>query len=154
MTPWQTVSLWAQHLGQVDYAAATVKRYCGSVRQFLTWYEKQERRPVELVDLTPIAMMGYRQAMQQNQTTATTNIHVAALRAWGSWLSILCRACLPAGRLYEGRIRNLYRTCNVQVLSRLPAGRRAHKKNLSMCSIPYSYLNASIGLLSDACLAG
>ena len=87
MTPWQTVSLWAQHLGQVDYAAATVKRYCGSVRQFLTWYEKQERRPVELVDLTPIAMMGYRQTMQQNRTTATTNIHVAALRAWGSWLS-------------------------------------------------------------------
>jgi site-specific recombinase XerD len=87
MTPWQTVSLWAQHLGVADYAAATVKRYCGTVRQFLTWYEKQERRPVELVDLTPIAMMGYRQAMQQNRTTATTNIHVAALRAWGSWLA-------------------------------------------------------------------
>ena len=87
MTPWQTVSLWAQHLGQVDYAAATVKRYCGSVRQFLTWYEKQERRPVELVDLTPIALMGYRQATQQNRATATTNLHVAALRAWGSWLA-------------------------------------------------------------------
>jgi len=87
MTPWQTVSLWAQHLSEADYATTTVKRYGGAVRQFLTWYEKQERRPVELADLTPIALMGYRQAMQQNRATATTNLHVAALRAWGSWLA-------------------------------------------------------------------
>jgi hypothetical protein len=58
MTAWQTVSRWAQHLGEADYAAATVKRYGGAVRQFLAWYEKQERRPIELADLTPIAMMG------------------------------------------------------------------------------------------------
>lgn len=87
MTPWQTVPLWAQHLGEGDYAAATVKRYCGAVRQFLVWYEKQEKQPVEIAGLTPIAMMGYRQAIQQNRTTATTNLHVAALRAWGSWLA-------------------------------------------------------------------
>ncbi|MCB0627897.1 MAG: tyrosine-type recombinase/integrase [Saprospiraceae bacterium] len=87
MTPWQTVFLWAQHLSEADYATATVKRYGGAVRQFLTWYEKQERRPVELADLTPIALMGYRQATQQNRATATTNLHVAALRAWGSWLA-------------------------------------------------------------------
>ena len=87
VTPWQTVSLWAEHLGAADYAASTVKRYSGAVRQFLTWYKKQERRPIELTDLTPIAMMGYRQAIQQSRTTATTNLHVAALRAWGSWLA-------------------------------------------------------------------
>ena len=87
MTPWQTVPLWAQHLSEADYAVATVKRYCGAVRQFLTWYEKQERQPIELADLTPIAMMGYRQAIQQDRSTATTNLHVAALRAWGSWLA-------------------------------------------------------------------
>jgi site-specific recombinase XerD len=79
--------LWAQHLGEADYAAATVKRYCGVVHQFLAWYEKQERRPIELADLTPIAMMGYRQTIQQNRTTATTNLHVAALRTWGNWLA-------------------------------------------------------------------
>lgn len=62
MTPLQTVTLWAQYLHTADYATATVKRYCGAVRQFLVWYEKQEQRPIEYSDLTPIALMGYRQA--------------------------------------------------------------------------------------------
>jgi site-specific recombinase XerD len=87
MTPLQTVTLWAQYLHTADYATATVKRYCGAVRQFLVWYEKQEQRPIEYSDLTPIALMGYRQAIQQYRTTATTNLHVAALRAWNSWLA-------------------------------------------------------------------
>ena len=36
---------------------------CGTA--FLAWYERQEARPLALADLTPIALVGYRAALQQ-----------------------------------------------------------------------------------------
>ena len=87
MTPTETVIVWSQHLRSADYSTATVKRYSGAVQRFLTWHEEQERRPTEFDDLTPIALMGYRQALQQHRATATANLHVAALRAWNQWLT-------------------------------------------------------------------
>ena len=87
VTPVETLPTWAHDLQAADYAAATVKRYVGAVGGFLSWHRKQEQRPTEFVDLTPIALMGYRRALQQTRATATTNLHVAALRSWSEWLT-------------------------------------------------------------------
>jgi site-specific recombinase XerD len=141
MTPLQAVSLWEQYLGSADYAAATVKRYCGAVRQFLVWYEKQEQRPTELAALTPIALMGYRQAIQQHRTTATTNLHVAALRAWGSWLAD--QGLLeenPAARLKSvGRVKPdapaSLSDKEINALLRAARASRHGKRNYAICQL-------------------
>jgi site-specific recombinase XerD len=87
VTPFETLLAWSQYLQAADYAAATVKRYVGTVGSFLAWYGEQEQRPTEFADLTPIALMGYRRALQQTRATSTTNLHVAALRSWSQWLT-------------------------------------------------------------------
>lgn len=81
------VGLWLQGLRDEDRAPATVKRYDAAVRRFLTWYEAEERRPLTLDDLTPIALQGYRLALQRTEATSTVNIHACALRSWCEWLS-------------------------------------------------------------------
>jgi site-specific recombinase XerD len=78
---------WVEALQREDYAPATVTRYASAIRRFLVWHQRQERRPTRLDDLTPIALAGYRSALQQSQATSTTNVHVAALRAWCYWLT-------------------------------------------------------------------
>jgi site-specific recombinase XerD len=82
----ETLDPWLEELRRADYAAATVARYASAARRFLAWYEEEERRPPTLAGLTPIALVGYRAALQQQQATSTTNVHLAALRAWCSWL--------------------------------------------------------------------
>jgi site-specific recombinase XerD len=77
---------WLVHLQEVDRSPKTVVRYGGVVRRFLAWHEGEERRPMELNDLTPIALVSYRSSLQKNRATATVNVHVAALRAWCQWL--------------------------------------------------------------------
>ena len=78
---------WLEDLRRADYAATTVARYASAVRGFLSWHEREERCPPELNDLTPIALVGYRSALQQNRAASTTNVHVVALRAWSQWLT-------------------------------------------------------------------
>ncbi|MCO5190392.1 MAG: tyrosine-type recombinase/integrase [Anaerolineae bacterium] len=85
--PAKTLPLWQHHLRSHDYAPATVQRYGGAVRRFLAWFAEQERRSITFDDLTPIALMSYRQATQQRAATSTTNLHVVALRLWCSWLT-------------------------------------------------------------------
>lgn len=87
VTPFETLPAWSQYLQAADYAAATVKRYVGAMGGFLAWHGEQEQRPTEFADLTPIPLMGYRRALQQTRATATTNLHVAALRSWSQWLT-------------------------------------------------------------------
>lgn len=67
-------------------AAATVARYGGAIHHFLGWYRREERRALVLADLTPIALVGYRAALQATAACNTVNTHVAALRAWTRWL--------------------------------------------------------------------
>ena len=83
----ETLSDWLRDLEKADYARTTVVRYAGVVRRFLAWYEQQERRTPELTDMTPIALVGYRSALQRNWSTSTVNVHVVALRAWCQWLT-------------------------------------------------------------------
>ncbi len=87
LQPLDTLTIWSSYLQMGDYANATVRRYGSAVRGFLLWGEKQERRPINFRDLTPIILMGYRRNLQQRRTTATTNLHVSALRAWCQWLT-------------------------------------------------------------------
>jgi site-specific recombinase XerD len=70
-----------------DRAAATARRYLSAVRRFLGWYEQQERQPLQLDQFTPIALVGYRTALQRTEATSTVNTHVCALRAFCAWLA-------------------------------------------------------------------
>lgn len=82
----KTLGAWREALNRADYAATTVARYVSAIRRFLAWHEHEERRPPEMDDLTPIALVGYRRALQRSRATSTTNVHVAALRSWCRWL--------------------------------------------------------------------
>ena len=93
MTPAELLADWLVHLQEVDRSPKTVIRYSGVVRRFLTWHEGEERKPMELDDLTPIALVSYRSSLQKKRATATVNVHVAALRAWCQWL--VDKAYLP-----------------------------------------------------------
>ncbi|MGH2371600.1 MAG: tyrosine-type recombinase/integrase, partial [Chloroflexota bacterium] len=67
-----------------------VVRYGGATGAFLTWLATAERRPaaeLTLADLTPIALVGYRTALQRTAATSTVNTHLCALRAWCAWLT-------------------------------------------------------------------
>ena len=77
---------WFQDLA-ADRAPATVRRYASAVRRFLRWYQTQEHRPLQVGDLTPIVLVGYRNALQHTEATSTVNTHVCALRAFVSWLT-------------------------------------------------------------------
>lgn len=76
---------WLQDL-TVDRAPATARRYASAMRRFLRWYLAQEQRPLQIDHLTPIVLVGYRNALQQTEATSTVNTHVCALRAFATWL--------------------------------------------------------------------
>ena len=82
------VDEWMHSMQENDRAANTIRLYQKAVRSFIQWYQEQEHREITLDDLTPIALIGYRNEIQhhQNKATSTINAHVAALRAWCGWL--------------------------------------------------------------------
>lgn len=82
-----TQPIWYAHLLAEDYAPATAKRYGSAIRAFLAWGSEQERRSLQFSDLTPILLTTYRRDVQQRRSTATTNLHVSALRMWCQWLT-------------------------------------------------------------------
>ncbi len=57
------------------------------MRRFLTWYQAQEHRPLQLDHLTPIVLVAYRTTLQQTEATSTVNTHVCALRSFATWLT-------------------------------------------------------------------
>lgn len=137
----ETLPAWSRQLQADDFAAATVTRYVGAVRGFLAWHGRQEGRSTQFVDLTPIALMGYRRALQQTRATATTNLHVTALRSWCQWLSD--RALLnenPAARLKTvGHVEPDAPTAlsdkAVNALLRAARSSRHGKRNYAICQI-------------------
>lgn len=78
---------WLDDLRHQDRAQRTITRYRAAVSRFLAWYETEERQPLDLRDLTPIALQGYRRALQKTEATSTVNIHACALRSWCAWLA-------------------------------------------------------------------
>ena len=79
---------WRRFLQEHDRSMGTVKKYTQAVAHFLTWYEQEERMPLQLAALTPIALIGYRNELQheQHKSISTINLRLSALRAWCAWL--------------------------------------------------------------------
>ena len=86
-TPDELRIAWLNSLKEADRSSKTIMRYSGVVNHFLVWYEAEQRQPVTLGDLTPIALVTYRSSLQKKWAPATVNVHVAALRAWSQWLA-------------------------------------------------------------------
>ena len=87
-TPKALLEVWHRHLQEKDRSDGTVKKYTQAVSHFLAWYEQEERVPLQLAHLTPIALIGYRNELQhqQHKSVSTINLHISALRAWCAWL--------------------------------------------------------------------
>ncbi len=66
-TPQELLDQWHHHLQEHDRSAGTVKKYTQAVARFLVWYEQEERAPLQLSALTPIALIGYRNNLQHEQ---------------------------------------------------------------------------------------
>lgn len=79
---------WSQYLQEQDHSTGTIKKYTQAVSHFLNWYEQEERTPLRLMALTPIALIGYRNELQheQHKSVSTINLRISALRAWCAWL--------------------------------------------------------------------
>ena len=82
------VGEWGRDLESADRLGHTVRAYVGAVRDFLSWYESEEGRSPTLADLTPIALLGYRNELQhgQGKSTSTVNTRLAGLRSFCGWL--------------------------------------------------------------------
>lgn len=87
-TPKELLEDWRQFLQEHDHSAGTIKKYTQAITHFLTWYEQEERAPLQLTTLTPMALIGYRNDLQheQHKSVSTINLRVSALRAWCAWL--------------------------------------------------------------------
>ncbi len=79
---------WLRSLETDDRSTHTIRSYAGAVKRFLQWYESEEQKALEPVDLTPVALVGYRNELQhrQGKATASVNAEIAALRSWCEWL--------------------------------------------------------------------
>lgn len=79
---------WQRYLQEHDRSAGTIKKYTQAVSNFLAWYEEEEHKPLQLMALTPIALIGYRNELQheQHKSINTINLRVSALHAWCAWL--------------------------------------------------------------------
>lgn len=88
VSPEDLVLHWKSYLQDHDHAPGTVKKYTQAVSLFLEWYTREERAPLQLAVLTPLALIGYRNELQhkQHKSISTINLRVSALRAWCAWL--------------------------------------------------------------------
>ncbi len=82
------VGEWLRSLEAEDRSANTIRSYAGAVQRFVSWYEAEERRRLTPEDLTPVALVGYRNELQhrQGKATASVNAEIAAFRSWCEWL--------------------------------------------------------------------
>src|SRR5712692_330100 len=87
-TPKALLECWHRFLQEHDRSPGTIKKYTQAVVHFLSWYEQEERVPLQLAALTPIALIGYRNFLQheQHKSISTINLRISALRAWCAWL--------------------------------------------------------------------
>ncbi len=87
-TPNELLECWRRFLQEHDHSPGTIKKYTQAVVHFLAWYEQEERMPLQLAALTPIALIGYRNELQheQHKSISTINLRISALRAWCAWL--------------------------------------------------------------------
>jgi site-specific recombinase XerD len=79
----QLLEQWVHYLQDHDRSAATIKKYTQAVDHFLSWHEHEEQSPLILSALTPIALIGYRNALHhdQHKSKSTVNVQISALRS-------------------------------------------------------------------------
>jgi len=58
-SPEAWLTLWLEDL-RADRSPATLRRYRSVLRRFFAWYEQEEHRALNIHDLTPIALLGYK----------------------------------------------------------------------------------------------
>ncbi len=81
------IQQWLSDLA-IDRAPTTVMRYTSVLRRFSAWMHDQHPEEILMIDgVTPIALAGYVQMLKQHEQRSTVNIHIAALRTWGTWLA-------------------------------------------------------------------
>jgi len=82
-----------------DHAFGDIRHYKSPIAGFPSWYGQEEHRLPTLRVLTPIALIGYRNFLQQTQSqvTNTVNGHVSTLRVWCFCLSDFCTSTRKAG---------------------------------------------------------
>ncbi len=80
---------WRVYLQAHDHSSGTIKKYTQAISRFLAWYEAEEQAPLTLQTITPIALIGYRNELQQEQrkSISTINLQISALRAWCGWMT-------------------------------------------------------------------
>jgi site-specific recombinase XerC len=101
----QLLEQWVRYLQDHDRSAGTVKKYTQAVDHFLAWYEHEEQSPLILSALTPIALIGYRNALQheQRKSRSPVNARISALRSWCGWMTEQgFLAADPAARVKTG----------------------------------------------------
>jgi site-specific recombinase XerD len=88
-SPEEILPCWLEELQANDRASGTIRRYKSAIEGFLTWYSREEQRPLTFSTLTPIALVGYRNYVQrtQHRATSTVNGQISALRAFCTWLT-------------------------------------------------------------------
>jgi len=86
-SPEEVLPRWLEELQASDRAKGTIRRYKSAVEGFLVWYSREEQRPLNFSQLSPIALVGYRNYIQRTQqrATSTVNGQISALRAFCAW---------------------------------------------------------------------
>lgn len=110
---------------------------------FLSWYLREEQRPLTFATLTPITLVGYRNELQRTQgrATSTVNGHLSALRAWCAWLTEehylevnAARRIKLVGR-QEASSREGLSDAQTNALLRLAQGSRDGKRNYAIVQL-------------------
>jgi site-specific recombinase XerD len=89
LSPELLIEQWRVSLQEQDHSSGTVKKYTQAVSRFLAWYEAEEQASLTLATLTPMALIGYRNELQQEQrkSISTINLQISALRSWCGWMT-------------------------------------------------------------------
>ncbi len=92
-TPHALLECWHRFLQEHDRSPGTIKKYTQAVVHFLSWYEQEERVPLQLAALTPIALIGYRNFMQLHATSC--NMSNTSPSAPSTCASVRCVPGVP-----------------------------------------------------------
>jgi len=78
---------WLAILAGADASPQTVRRYGTVVHDFIAWYAGAYGAPLAFDQLVPTVVIAYRNHLQKMRQPSTVNVHISALRTWGTWLT-------------------------------------------------------------------
>ena len=80
------VDQWLAALAADDTSPQTIRRYATVVHDFIAWYASAYGEPLAFPHLVPTVVIAYRNHLQKTRQPSTVNVHISALRTWGTWL--------------------------------------------------------------------